>query len=569
VIVLLVVTALTVLVAVIGAVTLVGRPRSTTDFLVASQAVPALWNTSALTSEFISVAAFLGTAGLVLAYGIDMLWLPIGAAAGHVVLQAFVTAPLRRSGTFTLLDFAEWRLGSRVVQKTVSACVCFIGWFYLLPQFQSAGVTLRVVAGLPVWVGWAVVVVVALAIVFTGGMRGITVMRAFRFWLKLVAVAIPAVALVAVWHLDSDHDPSRPESPYFVHDTTVAIDLDVAIRVPVGTGAEIAGVLDGERYDGDHVVLEPGTHVLGEGTRLTFPAGATVPHATRLPLQSGDNWAMPFGRGGDHPLFTTYSVLIGMLLGTMGLPQVVVRFCPNTCGRAARRTAAMVPALLALFCIFPTLYGALGRLYAPGLLMTGDGDATILMLPHRLAPGLPGSLLTGLIAAGAFAAFTSASCGIVVAIAGSISQCVPRGGVKSFRISALIAITVPLTLVAWIGPLGSAGLVTLACAVSACSLCPLLVLGVWWRRLTPVGAAAGLVVGCALAVMAALAHIFGGPRDGWSGALLGQPTIVIVPVTFAVMVLVSLLTPLRVPAGVDRVMARLHLPEELTTDRSR
>jgi Na+(H+)/acetate symporter ActP len=246
-----------------------------------------------------------------------------------------------------------------------------------------------------------------------------------------------------------------------------------------------------------------------------------------------------------------------------------VRFYPNTCGRAARRTAAIVPALLALFCIFPTLYGALGRLYTPGLLMTGDGDATILMLPHRLAPGMPGSLLTGLIAAGAFAAFTSASCGIVVAIGGSISQCVPRGGVRSFRVGTLIAITVPLTLVAWIGPLGSAGLVTLACAVSACSLCPLLILGVWWRRLTPVGATAGLVVGCALAVMAALAHIFDGPRDGWSGALLAQPTIVIVPVTFAVMVLVSLLTPLRVPAGVDRAMARLHLPEALTTDRFR
>jgi Na+(H+)/acetate symporter ActP len=565
--VLVVVTTLTALVAVMGAFTLVWRPWTTIGRHAVPQAVQSLWNASAISSEFISVAAFLGTAGLVLAYGIDMLWLPIGAAAGHVVLQAFVTAPLRRSGTFTLSDFAEWRLGSRVVRRAVSVCVCFIGWFYLLPQLQSAGITLRVAAGPPVWVGWVVVVVVTLAIVLTGGMRSVTIRRAFRFWLKLVVMAVPVVALIAVWHLDGGPDPARPSLPYFVHDTTVAIELDVAIRVLTGTGTEIAGVLDGERYDGDHVLLKPGTHVLGEGSRLIFPAGASVPDPIRLPPRHGDGWAMPFGGDDGHPLFTTYSVLICVLLGTMGLPQVVGCLSARPCGRAARRAAAMVPALLGLFCIFPALYGALGRLYTPGLLMTGDGAAAVLMLPHRLAPGLPGSFLTGLIAAGAFAAFASASCCVVVAIAGTISHCALRGGVASFRVGALIAITVPLGLVAWIGPLGPAGLVTLPCAVSACSLCPLLVLGVWWRRLTPVGAAAGLVVGCALAVLAALAHIFGGPRNGWPGALPAESTIAIVPITFAVMVLVSLLTPLRVPAGVDRAMARLHLPEELTPGR--
>jgi Na+(H+)/acetate symporter ActP len=201
--------------------------------------------------------------------------------------------------------------------------------------------------------------------------------------------------------------------------------------------------------------------------------------------------------------------------------------------------------------------------------MTGDADATILMLPHRLAPGPAGSFLTGLIAAAAFAAFAAASCCAVVAIAGAVSHCGPRGGAGSFRVGAVIAVAVPLALVAWIRPLGSAGLVTLGCTVSACSLCPLLVLGLWWRRLTPVGAVAGLVAGCSLAVLAALTHLAGGVRYGWPGAVLAQPTVAIVPVTFAVMAGVSLLTPLRVPPGVDRAMARLHLPEGLTTDRAR
>ncbi|MDX6427790.1 MAG: hypothetical protein QOE54_156 [Streptosporangiaceae bacterium] len=560
--------ALTMPVVVMGALTLVWRPRAAACPPVTPQTMQELWNPSAIGSEFISAAAFLGTAGLVLAYGTDMLWLPVGAAAGHVLLQAFVTAPLRRSGAFTLAGFAGWRLGSQAVQRAVSVCVCVIGWFYLLPQLESAGIALRVLAGSPAWVGWAVVVLVALTIVLTGGIRRITVGGAFRCWLKLIVVAVPVVAVMAIWRLDGGADPARPELSHFGRETTVAIDLDVAVRVLTGTDIEIAGVLDGERHDGEHVVLRPGTHVLEEGAQLVLPAGAGVPHAAPLPARGGAGWT-PFGRGGDHPLFTTYSVVLSVLLGTMGLPQVVGCFSAHACGRAARRTAAMVPALLGLFCVLPALYGALGRLYTPGLLMTGDGEAAILMLPHRVAPGPAGSFLTGLIAAAAFAAFASASCCAVVAVAGTVSHCALRGGAGSFRAGALIAVIVPLTLVAWIGPLGSAGLVTLACTVSACSLCPLLVLGVWWRRLTPVGAVAGLVVGCALAVVAALAHLLCGPQEGWPGALLAQPTIAIVPVTFTMMVLVSLLTPLRVPAGVDRVMARLHLPEELTMGRAR
>src|SRR5436190_1269001 len=126
---------------------LAGRhARTTSDLLVASRAVSSRWNAAAIGSEYISAAAFLGTAGLVLVYGADVLWLPIGAAAGFLVLQLFVTAPLRRSGAYTVSDFAEWRFGSRVTRQAVSVCVCFIGWFYLLPQFQGAGVTLHAVA---------------------------------------------------------------------------------------------------------------------------------------------------------------------------------------------------------------------------------------------------------------------------------------------------------------------------------------------------------------------------------------------------------------------------------------
>lgn len=572
-IVVVVVTALTMVTGVLGAATVVGSfgrrgpARTTSDFLVASRSVTPMWNASAISSEYVSAAAFLGTAGLVLTYGADMLWLPIGAAAGYVVVLVLITGPLRRSGVYTLSDFAEWRLGSRPMRHAVSVCVCFIGWFYLLPQFQGAGVTLRVVAGLPVWVGWAIVVLVVLGIVLSGGMRSITVVQAFQFWFKLLALAIPAVALVTIWRLEGGPDPTRPVPPEFTHPTTVSVAFHVGLRVPLDTPARVDGVLDGRRYHGTQVLLTAGRHVVAEGSRIAFPAGAAVPHAEQIPVQCGDRWARPFGGSRDHPLFGTYSVLIGMLLGTMGLPHVVVRFYTNTSGRAARRTVTLVLAMLSLFYVFPTLYGALGRVFTPELLMTGDADATILMLPGRLIPGLAGALLTGLVAAGAFAAFVSTSCGVVVAIAGTLSQGSSGGGVRRFRIGAVIAITFPLTLAGWLGTLGAAGLVTLAFTVSACSLCPLLVLGVWWRGLTPIGAGTGLVVGGGCAIAAGLIQIIGGRQAGWWGALLAQPSIAVVPLTFLVMVVVSLATRAQVPAGVDRAMARLHLPEELFIHR--
>ncbi len=91
--------------------------RTTSDFFVASRTVSPRLNASAIGGEYLSAASFLGVAGLVLAYGADMLWYPVGLTAGYLVLLVLVAAPLRRSGAYTLPDFAEARLGSRRVRR--------------------------------------------------------------------------------------------------------------------------------------------------------------------------------------------------------------------------------------------------------------------------------------------------------------------------------------------------------------------------------------------------------------------------------------------------------------------
>ncbi|KQV74432.1 transporter [Aeromicrobium sp. Root344] len=185
--------------------------RTTSDFYVASRSVSPVWNSSAIGGEYLSAASFLGVAGLVLTHGADMLWYPIGWTTGYLLLLVFVAAPLRRSGAYTIPDFAQVRLQSLGVRRVASALVVAVGWLYLMPQFQGAGLTLRTVTGAPNWVGTVVVAVIVVVNVVSGGMRSITFVQAFQYWLKLTALLIPVFFLVHAWTGDGRPSPVAPE----------------------------------------------------------------------------------------------------------------------------------------------------------------------------------------------------------------------------------------------------------------------------------------------------------------------------------------------------------------------
>ncbi|MEU5990658.1 cation acetate symporter [Spirillospora sp. NPDC047418] len=559
--VLLVVVA-TVLIGVLG----VRISRTTSDFYVASRTVTPLRNASAIGGEYLSAASFLGIAGLILAYGADMLWLPVGWTGGYLVLLVLVSAPLRRSGAYTLPDFAEARLESMAVRRVASVLVVLISWLYLLPQFQSAGLVLRTVTGAPVWTGGVLIAVVVAVNVLGGGMRSVTLVQAFQYWMKLTALAVPLVFLLLAWRGDGAPGLSSDVPPRFGDRTTVSVGVAVTVNVTTPVQVTVDGKVDGRDYPGAAVTLNPGPHRIAQDTSLTFPAGADVPHVSGRPVTTDREWALPLG-GREHSLYATYSLILATFLGTMGLPHVLVRFYTNPDGRAARRTTVMVLSLLGAFYLLPALYGVLGRLYTPELLMTGRADAVVLTLPGRLIGGLGGDLLGALVTGGAVAAFLSTSSGITVSVAGVLAQDILRGGVRSFRVATLLALIVPLALAIAARSLAVADVVGLAFAVAASTFCPLLVLGVWWRRLTVPGALAGLCAGGALAGSAVVVTIAAGPPSGLAGALLAQPAAWTVPIAFAVMIIVSLCTQRRVPPGVARMMVRLHTPESLNVDR--
>jgi Na+(H+)/acetate symporter ActP len=109
--------------------------------------------------------------------------------------------------------------------------------------------------------------------------------------------------------------------------------------------------------------------------------------------------------------------------------------------------------------------------------------------------------------------------------------------------------------------------VGLAFAVAASTFCPLLVLGIWWHRLTPAGAVTGLVVGGLGSSAGVIWTLYDGAPQGWRDVLLGQPAAWSVPLAFGAMVAVSRLTPAAVPAHARRFMVRLHTPEVVPLDR--
>jgi Na+(H+)/acetate symporter ActP len=122
---------------------------------------------------------------------------------------------------------------------------------------------------------------------------------------------------------------------------------------------------------------------------------------------------------------------------------------------------------------------------------------------------------------------------------------------------------VPLGLTLGLRSLDLASAVGLAFAVAASTFCPLLILGIWWPRLTVPGAATGLAVGAVAALAAVTATYLNVADTGWPKALLSQPAAWTVPLAFLSAVLVSLLSQRRVPSHTPQMMLRLHAPEGL------
>ena len=278
--------------------------RTTSDLLVASRAVSPWWNAAAISGEYLSAASFLGIAGLELKLGVSALWQSLGFTAGYLALLLFVAAPLRRFGSYTIPDFAEARLRSPRLRSLASAIVLLIGGFYLLPQLKGAGIALAVVTGAPYWVGVAAVAMIVTAAVAFGGMRGITYVQAFQFWIKVFAISVPACLLLIHFGglpgraaLFGQALPRAGAHGFVVH-------LTAPQRVQFPQAGAV--ILAGRR------VAEPaGAHVRLPAGSVGIPPRGIVPVADGITAQSRQPLVAPGWRRGQRQLATARLLAAG------------------------------------------------------------------------------------------------------------------------------------------------------------------------------------------------------------------------------------------------------------------
>jgi Na+(H+)/acetate symporter ActP len=312
-------------------------------------------------------------------------------------------------------------------------------------------------------------------------------------------------------------------------------------------------------------------------TEVSFRQGDPTPNS-----QNNKKWIEPYGTltgKYGYPLLYTYSLIIALVCGTAGLPHILVRFYTNPDGRSAKRTTFWVMILLGLFYVFTPMWGALGRVHIPELLANNKTDTVVIALPRMLENKLLGEILSGITAAGAFAAFMSTFSGLLVSMSGAFAHDIygkiinpaasPMARLRAFQIAAVAVGIVSMLLGLLVEQFDIALLVGWAFAIAAASYFPLLLLGAWWRGLTMPGAAAGMLVGGTASLLAIITYMALDKKalvwdvSPLTKALLEQPAIWGVPLSLTIMVIVSLITARAVPKDINLKMLRLHAPEEL------
>lgn len=554
---------------------LLGRRSSPTrggqDFGVARRTVRSRRNAAAMSGEYLCAALFIGITGAVVAQGADAIWYPIGFTAGFLALLIFVAAPLRRSGAYTMPDFIHARLPQSRLRGLASIVAALIGVLYLVPQLQGAELAATTLLPVPDWSGPVALTVLVLVNVLGGGLRAVTVTLAFQYWLKLFAITAPALVILAVFvGSGPGSGPAgigSPAPPVFREATTVQVRTPVTLQVKTETVFEAKGTVDGAPTDGEVRWSPEKELTVGAGTTLTFPAGAATPVVVGQPAGNAE-WLAP-GGGDVWELLGTYSLLLALLLGTMGLPHILVRFYTNPDGTSARRTTLHVLLFVGLFAVFPIMLAVLARLYVPQLLVTGNADAAVLLLPSAALPGVGGQILTGVVVAGAFSAFLAAASGLVFSVGGVVATGLLPERLRDLRLASVLVAAVALGLALAAPRLDLAHAVGYAFALAASTFCPVLVLGIWWRGLTPKGAGSAMVVGTLMVLTALALDLVSGYTGGWAPVLVQRPALVSVPVAFLVAIIVSNASRSGIPNDVDGMMLRMHAPDSLGFLRDR
>ncbi len=487
------------------------RVGSTKDFYVAGGGVPPLINGMATAADWMSAASFIGMAGIISFAGYDGAVYLMGWTGGYVLLALLLAPYLRKFGKFTVPDFIGDRYYSNLARTVAIICALMVSFTYVSGQMRGVGVVFSRFLEVPIDTG----VFIGMAIVFfyavLGGMKGITYTQVAQFCVLIFAFMVPAIFI----SIQMTNNP-----------------------IPqLGFGS----------------TLSDGTYLLDKLNGLHEELGFSA------------------YTEGKKSMLDVFAITMALMVGTAGLPHVIVRFFTVPKVRDARKSAGYA---LLFIAILYTTAPALAAFARTNLINTVDGkaysempqwfsnweqtgllkyedknkdgkiqyyndkneafnrevaeihgwkgseltiDRDIIVLANPEIAHLP-NWVVALVAAGGLAAALSTAAGLLLVISSSIShdllkkQLRPEMTDKEELLSARIAAAVAVCIAGYFGinpPDFVAAVVALAFGLAAASFFPAIILGIFDKRMNREGAISGMISGMAIMSFYILKFKFG------------------------------------------------------------
>ncbi len=530
------------------------KAGSTKEFYVAGGGVSPLANGMATAADWMSAASFISMAGLISFMGYDGAVYLMGWTGGYVLLALMLAPYLRKFGKFTVPDFIGDRYYSNIARSVGVVCALIVSFTYVAGQMRGVGVVFARFLEVPVNTGVIIGMIIVFFYAVLGGMKGITYTQVAQYCVLIFAYMVPAIF--------------------------ISIQLTGEWLPQIGFGSELAdgsGTYLLDKLDGLHEELGFAAYTLGSKSTLDM-----------------------------------FAITLALMVGTAGLPHVIVRFFTVPHVRDARMSAGYALVLIAILYTTAPAIAAFARTNlietvsnaeystvpdwfknweSTGLISftdkNADGkiqyvadpaqneliiDRDIIVLANPEIAHLPNWVIA-LVAAGGLAAALSTAAGLLLVISTSIShdlikkQIKPdisdKGELMWARIGAGLAVIVAGYF--GINPPGFvAATVALAFGLAAASFFPAIVLGIFDKRMNKEGAVAGMVIGTLLMlfymVKFKLQGFGGGTEDEWWFGISpeGFGTVAML-VNFVTSITISRFTP-PPPANVQAIVDSIREP---------
>ena len=531
------------------------KAGSTKEFYIAGGSVSPLANGMATAADWMSAASFISMAGLISFTGYDGSVYLMGWTGGYVLLALLLAPYLRKFGKFTVPDFIGDRYYSNTARTVAIICAVVVSFTYVAGQMRGVGIVfsrfLEVDINIGVFIGMAIVLFYAVL----GGMKGITYTQVAQYCVLIFAFMVPAIF--------------------------ISIQMTGHFLPQIGFGSVLS--------DGS------GVYLLDMLDKLH----------TELGFAEYTN--------GSKSMFDVFCITAALMVGTAGLPHVIVRFFTVPKVRDARKsvgyallfiailyTTAPAVAVFARTNLIKTVsnndYSAMPEWFTKwegtGLIKFEDknsdgkiqyvADKTtneltvnrdIMVLANPEIAQLP-NWVVALVAAGGLAAALSTAAGLLLVISTSVSHdlikkqlnpnITEKGELMAARLSAVGAVCVAGYF--GINPPGFvAATVALAFGLAAASFFPAIVLGIFYKKMNKEGAVSGMIVGITLMLFYMIKYKLqgfgGGTKDDWWWGVSpeGFGTIAMI-VNVVVSIVVSKFTA-TVPEDVQKIVENIRIPK--------